>query len=298
MILRLALALILSCGLSAAAAPCPPQGKTRAELLELRDRAFAVADDQERNALAQGLLDCLADSDPELRDGVAFEALSTWLRAETLERKTIRQLTAKLLQVLDRPDNSEQVHHAFAILVLSELARADRIQPMLSARQRESLVDAASAFMRGIDDYRGFDEAVGWRHQVAHSADLVLQLAINPAVNAEQAAELLEALGTQIAPFGIAYTQGEPERLARAVFFAHQRGLLQDQWWQQWFARISAPPAGGEWSRTFKSSAGLTYRHDTLAFLYALNFAADSAEGVQAEVLQMLVRQAITAVLS
>jgi len=32
MILRLALALILSCGLSAAAAPCPPQGKTRAEV--------------------------------------------------------------------------------------------------------------------------------------------------------------------------------------------------------------------------------------------------------------------------
>ncbi len=296
--LRFALTLLLSCAMSAAVAQCPPQGTTRAGLLELREQGFAVADASERNRLARALLDCLADGDPELRDGVAFEGLSTWLRAGDLEGKTVRALTAKLLAVLQGPDNSEGVHHAFAVLVLSELARADRIQATLSSAQRKALVTAANAFMRGIDDHRGFDEIRGWRHQVAHGSDLVLQLAINPAITAEQAARLLDALATQIAPAGVAYTEGEPERLARAVFFAHQRGLLDDSWWQQWFARISAPPTAGGWSEAFRSSAGLAHRHDTLAFLYALHFAASSAEGAQADALQQWVREAITAILS
>lgn len=298
MIARFVLALLLSCGLNVADGQCPPQGKSRAGLLELREQGFVVADARERNALARALLNCLADGDPELRDGVAFEGLSTWLRAGDLDGKTVRAMTARLLVVLQGPDDSEGVHHAFAVLVLSELARADRIEATLSSAQRKALVAAASTFMRGINDHRGFDEIRGWRHQVAHGSDLILQLAINPAISAEQAADLLEALATQIAPAGIAYTQGEPERLARAVFFAHQRGLLDDSWWQQWFARISAPPAGDEWSQTFKSSAGLAHRHDTLAFLYALHFAASSAGDVQADALQQRVSEAIRAVLN
>jgi hypothetical protein len=47
-----------------------------------------------RATLALGLLDCLKDPDPVLRDQVAFEAWSAWLRGKKLdERRAARRST-------------------------------------------------------------------------------------------------------------------------------------------------------------------------------------------------------------
>jgi hypothetical protein len=51
-----------------------------------------------------------------------------------------------------------------------------------------------------VRDYRGFDTAEGWRHGVAHGADLALQLVLNPAVDKPQIERLLAAVGRQVAP--------------------------------------------------------------------------------------------------
>ena len=65
---------------SPAQAACPPEGTDPTSLQLLREQKFAVPDDV-RAALVAGLPACLADPDPALRDGVAYEGLSTWLRA-------------------------------------------------------------------------------------------------------------------------------------------------------------------------------------------------------------------------
>lgn len=60
---------------------CPPQGWTPASLQALKVRSFPIPDRRERLVLAEGLLACLADSDPVLRDGIAYAVLSQWMRA-------------------------------------------------------------------------------------------------------------------------------------------------------------------------------------------------------------------------
>jgi hypothetical protein len=60
-----------------AAAACPPPGWDEAALEVLRAARFELADDARREALAEDLLDCLADPRPWLRDAIAFEALPT-----------------------------------------------------------------------------------------------------------------------------------------------------------------------------------------------------------------------------
>lgn len=49
-------------------------------------------------------------------------------------------------------------------------------------------------------DLRGFDAVQGWRHGVAHGADLLLQLALNPALRRVQAEALLAAIASQVLP--------------------------------------------------------------------------------------------------
>jgi hypothetical protein len=264
---------------------CPPPGKTRAELVQLKQAKFAVASADDRNRLALQLLSCLADPDPAIRDGVVFEGLSTWLRGKALLPDTVLALEAALEKSLTDPPDARGFRRPFAALVLSEVARVDRIEPVFIDSTRERLVDLAATSLVAVTDYRGFDNREGWRHGVAHGSDLALQLALNQKVGAAALRRLVEAVTAQIAPKGsLFYTFGEPERLARAVIFIHRRNLLQPAFWEEWFAGLSSPKPLSDWGSAFQTTEGLARRHNTLAFLHALAAAGRSStdEGVKA----------------
>ncbi len=274
---RIALPLLLvalSGAASTSAAPCPPEGTTRADLLKLKQAQFETPSAEDRNALALRLLSCLDDPDPGIRDGVVFEGLSNWLRARALSPATTLALEASLRRTLGGEKDAGGFRLPFAALVLSEVARADRIEPVFTEETRAGLVEVAAAGLIRVDDYRGFHPTEGWRHGVAHGADLVLQLALNPRVGAPGLSRLMEATATQIAPrSAVFYTFGEPERLARAVVFAYRRGLLDPAFWEAWFEALANPKPLADWGAAFLSVEGLAKRHNTLAFLHALSFA-------------------------
>lgn len=255
----------------AVAAGCPPDGQDRPGLLALKAGGFVMPDGTLRQALALALVDCLADPDPALRDGVAYEALSTWLRADALDRGTRQALLERLLPML-RPEarDPDGFGAPFAALVLSEVARTDRIAAWMTPAQRVALVDAAAGYVEGVRDYRGFDDAQGWRHGVAHGADLLMQLALNPALDKPQLDRILVAVASQVAPSTHAYVHNESERLVRPVLFVLQRGLHDDAEWSAWVARISAPAPLASWSEAYASEAGLARRHNLRQFLFVL----------------------------
>lgn len=276
------------------AAACPPEGYSRESLLELRQAGFELADEEARNVLARSLLACVAEPDPELRDGVAFEGISTWLRAGQLNAETYQVLYSGLLLQLQAAPDRAGFRQPFAALILSEVARVDRLQPSLSVDQREQLVTAAAEYLEGVKDYRGFSAGEGWRHGVAHGADLALQLVLNEAINAEQIKVLLAAVSSQVSPAGETfYIYGEPGRLARVLFYAHRRDVLAAEYWQDWFAAVAAPAPLPAWSEAFSSQAGLAKRHNTLAFLLAMHLNATAAGDDQGKVLDQWVMQAL-----
>lgn len=270
----LATSLLLAAAQAPPGTPCPPAGMTRADLVKLKGAKFEIAAVEERNALAVRLLGCLDDPDPAIRDGVVFEGLSRWLRAKALTPATMRALDSSLRSALDGPGDAGGFKHPFAALVLSEVARTDRVEPWYSDEARASLVALAATSLARVDDYRGYDNTAGWRHGVAHGADLVLQLGLNPKVGGEGLGRLMEAVRGQIAPAGpVFYTFGEPERLARAVVFTYRRGVLDAAYWDAWFASLASPKPLSSWGSAFQSVEGLAKRHNTLTFLHALAFA-------------------------
>lgn len=267
---------------------CPPAGWTIDRLTRLKAGKFTVAEPAERQALALALTACLAHPNPALRDGIAFEGLTIWLRAGSLDRSTIVELRRRLLPMLadaapspQGPSDGHGFGAPFAAIVLAEVARTDRIAAWMSAEEREAIVQAAASYLVGVHDYRAFSDTEGFRHGVAHGADLVLQLALNPAVTKPQLDRLLAAIAAQIAPrFIVSYTAGEPNRLARPVLFIAQRGLHTDNEWKAWFAQVLSPAPMAGWDEAFASEAGLAKRHNTRAFLlsvYASASASDNA---------------------
>jgi hypothetical protein len=251
------------------AKPCFSTKWDKPALLKIAQQNFEIEDVNERNALAKQLLSCLANPDPKIRDEIAYLALSKWLRSDKLDIESKRLLFLELIDNFGKPIPDELgIYQPFVALVLSEFARADRKSPYLNDKQREILVAKSTEYMSKITDYRGFDETLGWRHNVAHTADIFLQLALNPALTTEQLTRLLNAIGEQVIPqqehF---YTYGESERLAKPLLYIFLQKQHNQEVWKNWLATYITPAPFDDWSQVFNSQKGLSKLHNARAFL-------------------------------
>lgn len=266
--MRILVSLIGACAIHAGAvAACPPDGMNRGQLASLRSAKWEVADHARRQTLAVAMLDCLRDPDPVLRDEIGFEALQAWMRTQKLDPATLQSVNAALQARLTAPD-STGFAQPFAALVLAEVVRADRVKPWLSDTERAALVRAGTSYLTAVRDYRGFDEKDGWRHGVAHGADMMLQMAVHPALGKPEQQAILAAIATQLTTPGQQspahfYRYGEGERLMAPVFYLARRTTLEAADWDAWFAALA--PANAP-----QSQATLAYRHNLKSFLYPL----------------------------
>jgi len=243
-----------------------------------RIQSMRPASDEHLAALA----DCLASPDPGLRDRFAYTSPVSLLRDQRPDYGQLEFLWEQLDRLLQQPD-PVGVAHPFAVLVLAEIARTDRIEAWMTAGQRQRLVDTAGNYLESVSDYRGFDPQVGWRHGVADGADLAMQLTLNPALSRAQQLQLLQAIGRQVAP-AHAYRFGEPGRLARPVLFIASREELEQKDWQAWFAALADPAPLPNWETAWQDEDGLARRHNLRAFALEvyLNATLSEQPGIRA----------------
>lgn len=261
-----------------ARADCPPrwagQPQEPAALRAWTQDASLPAEQFQQVAWA--LADCLPSPDPRLRDELGFELLSAWMRAGRLTPQTLRRLRDRWLAVLQEPVDAPGFHMPFAVLALAELARVDRVTPYLQSEERLVLLQAGASWLKRWRDYRAYDEQEGWRHGVAHGADLLMQLALNPAMDSDGAALALDALGTQVLAHGeVAYQHGEGERLARAALFALKRSAWSAGQVQVWLQAALQPVRGAA-----RDAQRLRLLHNAREFLWPLYVALQEQRDV------------------
>jgi Protein of unknown function (DUF2785) len=245
---------------------CPPSGMDNAKLLSLKDAKWVIADEVARDRFVIELTQCLGSPDPVLRDEIAYEALYHYLRGKLVSDAAKLKL-AGILQAQMRAPDPQGFRRPFAALALAEVARADRISAFLTPEQRKSLLDSATLYMRSISDYRGFDPNGGYRHNVAHGADLMLQLVLNPALGKDELIAIRDALALQIAPKGQSYITGESERIVRPILFMAQRNLITEAEWTAWFTQVAGPGGLGTWDNWFRTTDGIARKHNLSGFL-------------------------------
>ena len=244
---------------------------------EYAARYFSGAD----AAAIDRLLACLADPNPEIRDEGAFTLWSMGLRSRSLSPALMRYANARLQATMVQPDDAAGFRRPFAALALSEIARADRVEAFLTDAERHGLARAAAAYLRGVTGYRGFTAGEGWRHGIAHGADLMLQLALNPRLTRSDADLLLGAIAAQVAPSApVSYVHGEPGRLARPVLYLAKRADIDDVAWAAWFKALH-PDGSSRWKNAYADEAGLAAVHNTTAFAQAVYVSAAETQDAQ-----------------
>jgi hypothetical protein len=250
----------------------------RAAQEALKASSFAIEAPRERGKLASALVDCLDDPDPAVRDGFAFAGLSSMLRLDALDAKQKRALMLSLYAALDAPADEAGLRQPFAALALSEVARADRVAAFLTDKERAQMIARSADYLASVSDYRGFDDEEGWRHGVAHGADWLMQLALNPKLDRAGLERIVAAVGKQAGPSGHAYIFGESERLARPVLFAARRPEFSGFDWQAFAAALVDPAPMKAWDEAFASETALARLHNLKAFFSTLYIATATTD--------------------
>lgn len=250
---------------------CEYDTYTIENLQALKDKQYSALPQADYAPIGQALLNCIGVADPAVRDGLVYESVTFFLRSGELSVQDYRDYRDILNGIMDE-DHPDGFAHPFAALLLAEVARTDRVSPWMSEDERDEMVTRASAYLMSVNDYRGFDDEEGWRHGVAHGADWLMQLALNPAMSASQDTLMLVAIAGQVQSRNSHnYSFGEPERLARPVLFIAQRGQLSDENWQAFFDEITDKGALASWADAFKSEEDLARLYNAKNFLYVIN---------------------------
>lgn len=262
------------------AADCQSPGPVQSRVTEDRAANFTSRPTRTPKDMARDLVTCLGAQDPFIRDKVAYEGLTTLLRHQDLSPGDMGEIKDQLLRDLDS-DDPPGVLRPFAALMLSEIIRADRVAPYLDDEERGAILDAGIAYFTHLEDYRGFDPVDGWRHGIAHTADLFMQISLNPAFGRDDHLKILDALAVQITTTKHAYTHGEGERMARPVLFIARAGSLSNAQWENWFSTLVAPAPLDSWSEAFISRQALIRLHNLKYTLYPLALSAsDQPDGI------------------
>jgi hypothetical protein len=190
--------------------------------------------------LTDELLGFLSSSDPELRDEFGFSILGNWIYVRHLYsperlRKMILSLKANLHVGLGEAGTSTVFGRSFSVLILSVITDYDLEYSFLSGEELSELLKDTLQYFHLEQDWRGFVLNQRWAHSVAHTADVLANLAKNPNIDAVGLERILKAIAakltTQNSPV---LAHHEASRLAVAAYEVIARGLLAPKMFHAW----------------------------------------------------------------
>lgn len=229
----LALVALLGAGI------CGASEHDRAYWDALAAHHYALAPATDVESLVDEAVGFLGSTDPTLRDGIAYEALATWvyqdarLAPPALERLRSR-LQSDARQGLGEPEGDGIFRRSFSLLALSVLAAANLKHPWLDDHGVGALVSVGCDALAGERDLRGYVPGKGWAHATAHAADLLKYTSRAPNLTAAQQATIVRCIATRLRTSGQVFVFGEDQRLAAALASVTRRPDAAVQALREW----------------------------------------------------------------
>ncbi len=203
---------------------------TREFWQEIVNNKYQISSDPTPQVLLPELLEMLASPDPELRDGVAYPILATWIQRGAFSSQELRSLVGTLEQRLEMGlgefESDTVFARSFAVLMLAVMVN----NSILALEQAEihRLLEVVLHYLEREQDLRGFVQPQGWAHAVAHSADLLDEFAVNLHVQTAELEKILNAIANKVAASRV-WLFDEEDRLSYAAARVLGRRLLSSE---------------------------------------------------------------------
>ena len=131
----------------------------------------------------------------------------------------------------------------YSILLLNDLTNFDRQHPYLEEAEIRDRLELYLTYLEQEQDLRGYVSAEkGWAHGIAHVADSLGILSLNPHLNSSDLIRMLNAIANKLRhPMPSVYLHSEEERLARAAVSICQSHLLTMEHINSWLKFLIEP---------------------------------------------------------
>lgn len=194
--------------------------------------------------LTADLTRMLGDPDPEVRDGLAYPFLATWIAHgvyDDLLAGLGDGMCAGLEVGLGERDTDTVFRRSFSALLLGEcIDRDTRIRRQPPTRIME-WGDRLAAWYVREQDLRGFVPGKGWAHAAANGADSLGALARSPYFGATELTVLLDVIADRVLlPDTPPLVHGEPDRIAHAVLEVLRRDRVPLSIVEPWVRRLES----------------------------------------------------------
>ncbi len=216
----------------------------------------------------------LGSPDPRLRDDIAYGILARWITRGVLPAADLRPLIAPLAanfrQGIDAPQTEAVLLRSFSALSLAAIVYADNHQPALTEGAFRDLLDSTIDYLAAEQDVRGYVADLGWAHSVAHTADLLDELALSRYAAPDDLARILEAIGGKVTATRYLLLFNEDDRLAQAALSVLSRESLALEAVQRWADGLAALPGTLGRGQIFSDPGNQAVYLNTRGFLRSL----------------------------
>ena len=192
--------------------------------------------------LTSELTAMLGDTDPRLRDGIAYEVLATWVSEgvyDDLLQGLGDGMAAGLMVGLGERGTDTVFRRSFSALILAECVLRDNKMRVVPPDTILRWGDRAAGWLVRERDVRGYVPGKGWAHAVAHGADVLAALAQSPALGRLELTVLLDVIADRVLSESDRLLHGEDDRLASATMQILRRDLLGTDVVEPWLARLA-----------------------------------------------------------
>jgi len=251
---------------------------------------------QERSLveMTEDLTRMLGDPDPDVRDGIAFPTMATWID-EGVYDDLLVGLGDGMCHGLDiglgELESDTVFRRSFSALILTECidrtTRAALGGPNVVLRWGDKIMSWYSR----EQDLRGFVPGKGWAHAVAHGADALGALARSPVLGRLELTVILDVIADRLLmPTEAFFVCGEGDRLAFATMHLLRRNVLGIDVLEPWVARLAAGAVGrGSIDRNpYMVSGNVQSYLRSLHLQLALNTVASGHPAVRSDLLLVL----------
>lgn len=210
----------------------------------VRASGFRLPEDRPLDDLTTELVRMLGDPDPDVRDGLAYPVLATWIGEGVYDDLLTGfgdGIAEGLFIGLGEDGTDSVLRRSFSALLLAETVLREQVARVVHSDAVFRWGDRAASWLVRERDLRGYVEGRGWAHAIAHGADLVAALARSQHFGKLELTVLLDVVADRLlTPTEYRLTHGEDDRLAFAVMTVLHRNLITIELLEPWVERLAA----------------------------------------------------------
>jgi hypothetical protein len=207
-----------------------------------------VPQDRSLVEMTEDLTRMLGDPDPEVRDGIAFPTMATWIDDGVYDDLLVG-LGDGMCHGLDIGlgdfESDTVFRRSFSALILTECIDRTTKAALGGPNVVLRWGDRIMSWYARERDLRGFVAGKGWAHAVAHGADALGALARSPVLGRLELTVILDVIADRLlTPTDAFFVCGEGDRLAFATMHLLRRDILGIDVLEPWVARLAAGAVG------------------------------------------------------